>query len=174
MMQQKHSKLRYYVNDSAIWEEIYNQDEYDWIGIKDDLERFFNGESTWILQGTCECWDGNHKAGMIFEDFEEMLNKAAKDCDCIHLYDKNGHLYLKCSHHDGTNYYEIKKLQIEVLSIQQTGKIIGMTIEQNNMFIIKLWKDIQSCLILDIKYTVTQRLSGRKKKGMLQEWRNKL
>ena len=91
------------ITDSAIWEEIYNQDEYDWIGIKDDLERFFNGESTWILQGTCECWDGNHKAGMIFEDFEEMLNKAAKDCDCIHLYDKNGHLYLKCSHHDGTN-----------------------------------------------------------------------
>ena len=98
------------ITDSAIWEEIYNQDEYDWIGIKDDLERFFNGESTWILQGTCECWDGNHKAGMIFEDFEEMLNKAAKDCDYIHLYDKNGHLYLKCSHHDGTNYYEIKKV----------------------------------------------------------------
>ena len=38
------------ITDSAIWEEIYNQDEYDWIGIKDDLERFFNGESTWILQ----------------------------------------------------------------------------------------------------------------------------
>lgn len=29
------------ITDSAIWEEIYNQDEYDWIGIKDDLERFF-------------------------------------------------------------------------------------------------------------------------------------
>ena len=48
--------------------------------------------------------------GETQEDFEEMLNKAAKDCDYIHLYDKNGHLYLKCSHHDGTNYYEIKKV----------------------------------------------------------------
>lgn len=27
------------ITDSAIWEEIYNQDEYDWIGIKDDLDR---------------------------------------------------------------------------------------------------------------------------------------
>ena len=62
------------ITDSAIWEEIYNQDEYDWIEIKDDLERFFNSESTWILQGTCGRWDGNHKAGMIFGDFEEMLN----------------------------------------------------------------------------------------------------
>lgn len=47
---------------------------------------------------------------MIFGDFEVMINKAAKDCDYIHLYDKNGRLYLKCSHHDGTNYYEIKKV----------------------------------------------------------------
>lgn len=28
------------ITDSAIWEEIYNQNEYDWIAIKDDLERF--------------------------------------------------------------------------------------------------------------------------------------
>lgn len=137
------------------------------VGIKDDLERFFNGESTWILQGTCGCWNGNHKVGMIFEDFEEMLNKAAKDCDYIHLYDKNGHLYLKCSHHDGTNYYEIKKVTDRGVEYLANWEDNWVTIEQNNMFIIKLWKDIQSCLILDIKYTVTQRLSGRKKKGML-------
>ncbi len=35
------------------------------------------------------------KAGMIFEDFEEMLNKAAKDCDYIHLYDKKWSSLLK-------------------------------------------------------------------------------
>lgn len=40
----------------------------------------------------------------------EMLSETTEDCDYIRIYDENGHLFLKCSHHDGTNLYEIKKV----------------------------------------------------------------
>lgn len=40
----------------------------------------------------------------------DMYREAMTDCDYVHLYDENGHFYMQCSHHDGTNYYEIKKL----------------------------------------------------------------
>lgn len=40
----------------------------------------------------------------------EEIYKAAKDCDYVYIYDENGHFYLRCYHHDGSKYYEIKKV----------------------------------------------------------------
>lgn len=37
-----------------------------------------------------------------------MFYKAMTDCDYFRIYDENGHMYLTCSHHDGTNHFEIK------------------------------------------------------------------
>ena len=97
------------VTDDAIWEEIYEQDNLNWQDEKERLIDFFEG-STWILQGYSGRWNGTHRGGYIFTDFMEMFQKATKDCDYVHIYDENGHLFLKCSHHDGTNLYEIKKV----------------------------------------------------------------
>lgn len=95
--------------DDDIWEEIYFQDNINWDGEKERLIDFFDG-STWILQGYSGRWDGVHRGGYIFTDFMEMFEKATKDCEYIHIYDENGLMYLKCSHHDGTNLYMIKKI----------------------------------------------------------------
>ena len=43
-------------------------------------------------------------------NFQEMITKAGKDCEYFHYYDVNGHFYLRCSHHDGTNLFEIRKV----------------------------------------------------------------
>ena len=80
-----------------------------WRVEKEQLENFFKG-STWILQGTLGLWSGTHPAGYVFTDFSEMLSRAMKDCDYFSIFDINGHLYLRCQHHDGTNNFEIKKL----------------------------------------------------------------
>lgn len=93
-----------------IWEEIYFLDSINWESDKAELEHFFNDGSTWILQGTTGRWDGSHRGGYIFTDFEDMFYKATKDCGYIKFYDENGHFYLQCSHHDGTNDYEIKRI----------------------------------------------------------------
>lgn len=97
------------ITDNAIWEEIYEQDNLNWQDEKERLVEFFEG-STWILQGYSGRWDGNHRGGHIFTDFMEMFQKATEDCEYIHIYDENGHMFLKCSHHDGTNLYEIKRV----------------------------------------------------------------
>lgn len=95
--------------DTDIWDEIYFIDNMNWSQTEDELETFFS-EGTWIMQGAVGRWNGTYATGIIFTDITEAFNKATKDCDYIHIYDENGHLYLQCSHHDGTNLFEIKKL----------------------------------------------------------------
>ena len=97
-------------SDNDIWDELNDEDNINWKEEKYELLKFFDDGSTWILRGTNGRWDGSHEAGTIFTDFMEMFNKAMKDCDYVKLYDENGHFYFQCSHHDGTNCYEIKKL----------------------------------------------------------------
>lgn len=93
-----------------IWRELYEEDALNWECEKERLIEFFNDGSTWILQGTCQSWDGRHAAGTIFTDFMKIYNKAMRSCNYAKLYDENGHFYFECAHHDGTNCYEIKKL----------------------------------------------------------------
>ena len=95
--------------EEELWNVIYSFDEDYWSEIKNKLKEFFS-EGTYILRGVVGRWNGAFEAGTVFTGFMEMFSKAAKDCDYVHIYDENGHLYLQCSHHDGTNLYEIKKL----------------------------------------------------------------
>ena len=95
--------------DSQLWEEIYFLDSITWEEEKERLKDFFKG-SRWILQGYTGTWRGAARGGFIFNDFMDAYYKATKDCDYVHIYDENGHFYIKCSHHDGTNLYEIKEV----------------------------------------------------------------
>lgn len=96
--------------EEDIWEKISDIDASNYDDEMERLEEFFDDGSTWILRGTSGRWDGTYEAGIIFTDFVSTFRKAIQDCDYIKLYDENGHFYLMCSHHDGTNHYEIKKL----------------------------------------------------------------
>ena len=98
------------LTDNNTWSEIYSQDEAVWACEHDSLRDFFSKGNSWILMGTTERWNGKFRGGTVFSDFDDMLSKAMKDCDYLNIYDENGHMYLKCSHHDGTNLYEIKKM----------------------------------------------------------------
>ena len=98
------------ITDDMIMQKRYLYDEYDWEDAKSELERFFNKGDKWILFGKVGCWDGVYDAGTIFETFDDFFYKAVEDCHYWHFYDENGHLYLRCSHHDGTCNFEIKRL----------------------------------------------------------------
>lgn len=99
------------ITDELMWKFRYRYDKNDWEIEKERLEEFFleNGER-WLLIGSVGRWDGVYPAGTVFETFDEFFYKATADCDYIHFYDENGHLYLRCSHHDGTCHYEIRKI----------------------------------------------------------------
>lgn len=99
------------ITDDMMLEERDFFSNLDWEDEKERLENFFlsNGNK-WMLFGEIGRWNGVFKAGTLFETFDDFFYKAAKDCNYIHFYDENGHLYLTCSHHDGTCHYEIKEV----------------------------------------------------------------
>ena len=77
-----------------------------WNTEKEGLLDYFRSETVGFF-GEVGLWHGVYKAGKI-GDFYNLFCKAIEDCWYWRFYDVNGHLYLTCSHHDGTNCFEIK------------------------------------------------------------------
>lgn len=98
----------YEPSDEDIFEEIAFSGESLYEDFAREMERFIDG-NTFILKGFTSRWNGRYNSGFIFKTFNELA-KAWNDCDYVNVYDKNGHLYVECSHHDGTNCYEIRML----------------------------------------------------------------
>lgn len=98
------------ITDNIIWDEIYNQDRLNWDDEHERLKEFFTEHGYFMVRGYVDRWDGKYAAGAVFSDFDSMFYDAIKDCDYWKIWDENGHLYLKCSHHDGTNLFEIKQI----------------------------------------------------------------
>lgn len=96
------------VPQSMIDEEIADLLNDDWDMEKNRLEHFLSGHR-WLVMGYVQLWTGNHPAGKVITSFNE-LSVAWRDCDYISFYDEDGHFYIKCSHHDGTNSFELRKL----------------------------------------------------------------
>ena len=97
------------VTDDMIYEEMYHLEEMYWDDFSYELKHFFDKGNAWLLTGTLGLWDGKCKGGFIFKTFDEFC-KCLKDCGYIEITDNKGHLEIKCSHHDGTNHFEIKRI----------------------------------------------------------------
>ena len=107
----ENGKDRELITDEMIWNERYFCDEIDWKDEKENLKDFFlNRGRKWMIFGEVGRWNGVYKSGTLFETFDDFFYKATQDCDYWKFYDENGHLYLTCSHHDGTCHYEIKEV----------------------------------------------------------------
>ena len=97
------------ITDEMLWDEMRWLEESYWDDFSYELKNFFEKGSAWLLVGTLGLWDGKCKGGYIFNTFEEFC-KCLEDCDYVEITDNKGHLEVKCSHHDGTNHYEIKRV----------------------------------------------------------------
>ena len=75
------------------------------------LEEFghFLSNNTFIVVGTCGLWYGNAEGGTIINGISDFF-RLLKDCNFYKITDCNGHLLVQGSHHDGTNYFELKVL----------------------------------------------------------------
>lgn len=107
--------------EDQIWDEIIFQSDGNWEGAKWELRKFFD-DKTCILMGENERWNGKRKAGTIFTDFMEMYYKAMKDCDYVHIYDINGHLYFKCSHTEGKHYMKESRMDKVIKQLDKLKK----------------------------------------------------
>ena len=97
------------ITDEMIWDEMRFLEEEYWNDISYELKSFFDKGNAWLLTGSIGRWDGNYRGGYIFNTFEGFC-ECLKDCDYVEITDNKGHLEIKCSHHDGTNFYEVKRV----------------------------------------------------------------
>lgn len=95
--------------DEMIYDAMYELERMYWDDISYELKHFFDKGNAWLVTGSVGRWDGNYRGGYIFNTFEEFC-KCLKDCDYIEITDNKGHLEIECSHHDGTNFYEVKRV----------------------------------------------------------------
>ena len=97
------------ITDEMLWDEMHFLEEIYWDDFAYELKNFFDKGSAWLLVGTLGLWYGKCKCGFVFKTFEEFC-KCFENCDYIEITDNKGHLEIKCSHHDGTNHYEVKRI----------------------------------------------------------------
>lgn len=98
----------YKPKDYEVYGELEFMDQMYWNCFKEELLNFM-GNDMFVMNGYIERWNGSFPGGTVFDDFDE-LSCAWNRCDYIKFYERNGHLHLECSHHDGTHHFEIRKL----------------------------------------------------------------
>ena len=81
--------------DAQIWQEVMNE-----------LNNFIPGKV--IANGVTERWTGKRSGGQIYDSWSDFISEFSEDCDYFEFWDENGHLFVKCSHYDGTNVCEVK------------------------------------------------------------------
>lgn len=96
--------------DEEYWAERYQYDEEEWNNAEELLNRVFNNAYKLLVFGSVGRWSGVFSGGFVCDTLQEVLNRCTQDCDYIEFYDENGHLYLHCTHHDGSCSFEIKAL----------------------------------------------------------------
>lgn len=96
-------------SESQISDEVYELMSINFNEEFNNLKNFF-GDIPVIAEGRLQRWNGIRSGFSVFDNFLQMWHSMTKDCDYYEIYDCNGHLYIKCSHHDGTNLFEVRKV----------------------------------------------------------------
>ena len=91
-------------------------EEYTRINMANDWENLIEGvlcdtieEEKWIAYGSIKRWNGTYHRWEVLSDANDFFD-LIQDCVYIRIDDEDGLIKIKCSHHDGTNYYTLKPL----------------------------------------------------------------
>ena len=96
------------VSDEFLYETVNELLYEDWLQLMEDIEEVF-GDRLAIAVGTVGLWTGTHAGGKV-DKVKNLIMSLMTDCDYAKIVDEDGHLYITCSHHDGTHHMEIKML----------------------------------------------------------------
>lgn len=96
------------IPDERVFDEIDFQDRELWNDVKAELQSLFD-KNVYLLTGTCRRWNGPAQGGKFIRSVNDLLS-CIDHLDHIRIYDRNGHLYIHGSHHDGSDDYELKRL----------------------------------------------------------------
>lgn len=121
------------ITESMIWDQVQLGDSLNWEDEHERLTDFFTGRGYFLLMGTVGRWNGQYNAGYVFGNWDDMFYKATKDCDYIKIWDENGHFYMECSHHDGTNFFEIKRITYKAVDFLENWENDKTEEEKHNI-----------------------------------------
>jgi len=98
------------VPEERVIEQVYSDDECNFDDFKYEFSKFIDeSRNGFILCGTVGRWDGRYNGGCYVHDFDDLY-KFWDGCRDIKVYDEKGHLYIEATHHDGSNYAELKEI----------------------------------------------------------------
>lgn len=98
------------ITDNEVWDAISEEEDEMYSNAKWELKSIFGDNEKVIVCGSCGTWRGKFDAMNIFDNIEKALYACVKDCDYIKIEVEGRKVKVKSSHHDGTNYFEIKKV----------------------------------------------------------------
>ena len=95
--------------DEDILDTLYRWDEGEWDRIYGDILKHF-GRASVIVCGYVGRWDGLHRGGQVFDNIRAALDSMLEDCAYIKIDDDGHCMRVECSHHDGSNEFEVRTL----------------------------------------------------------------
>ena len=95
-------------SDDELWQEWYDQNERDWDDIESEV-KYHDERGSYLIIASLGLWNGRFDGGKIINGY---LNKVIRACfeDYNKVYWQDKNLKVEATHHDGTNYFIIKKL----------------------------------------------------------------
>ena len=96
------------IPEQRLLEEIELQDNELWQDIIDCFNALFD-DDCYLLTGYCGSWRGKLEGGKFIKSTDDLFD-VLQHLDDIRIIDRNGHLIIEGSHHDGSDRYELKKL----------------------------------------------------------------
>ncbi|QGM92004.1 hypothetical protein GIR35_12410 [Enterococcus faecalis] len=122
-----------------------------------------------IARGSVGRWDGIHHGMTVYDDLSAALDTSPSrygganvfaDCEISKVWDKNGHLFIRGTHHDGSVTVEIRQLtddgaesyeQISNSWIGDSFTMAGKTYDGSEQSVLQamrdLWKEPSFCQI---------------------------
>ena len=93
-----------YLSDDAII-------ELEWDRICEDYNSIFelNDFYDCVLIGSVGLWNGNHKSATYIPEPKNLKEKCS-NYDTIRFKREGNKLFIELSHHDGTHYFEVKRI----------------------------------------------------------------
>lgn len=96
------------IPDQRVFDHMSFEDNIAWQNVKDELSCLFQTHC-YLLTGYCGTWRGNLAGGQFIHSIDDLM-KVINHLDDIRITDRNGHLIIEGSHHDGSDCYELKRL----------------------------------------------------------------
>lgn len=104
-----HTQYDEYSNYFHEW--VYDTLSMDWDDMMANIKYDKDNNVDCVVVGTLGLWDGKHNIdAKYFPTLEKAIYACISDCDYITINNDNGVIEVIGVHHDGSNYFQIHKL----------------------------------------------------------------